>query len=60
MAAAIPADKLKIAESGISTVENIMLFRQHGFKGFLIGENFMKQENPGLAFEQFVTLLKSN
>lgn len=60
MAAAIPADKLKIAESGISTVENIRLFRQHGFKGFLIGENFMKQENPGLAFEQFVTLLKSN
>jgi indole-3-glycerol phosphate synthase len=60
MAAAIPAGKIKIAESGISTVENIRLFRKHGFNGFLIGENFMKQENPGLAFEQFVTLLKSN
>ncbi|HTE24005.1 indole-3-glycerol phosphate synthase TrpC [Flavitalea sp.] len=60
MAAKIPSDKIKIAESGISTVENIRLFRKNGFKGFLIGENFMKQENPGVAFEQFVTLLRSN
>ena len=60
MAAKIPSDKIKIAESGISTVENIRLFRKNGFSGFLIGENFMKQENPGVAFEQFVTLLRSN
>ena len=60
LAAAIPEGKIKIAESGISTVENIRLFRKHGFHGFLIGENFMKQENPGVAFEQFVTLLRSN
>ncbi|MHA4847023.1 indole-3-glycerol phosphate synthase TrpC [Flavitalea antarctica] len=60
MAAKIPSDKIKIAESGISTVENIRLFRRNGFSGFLIGENFMKQENPGAAFEQFVTLLRSN
>jgi indole-3-glycerol phosphate synthase len=60
MAAKIPSDKIKIAESGISTVENIRLFRRNGFSGFLIGENFMKQENPGDAFEQFVTLLRSN
>ena len=60
MAAKIPSEKIKVAESGISTVENIMLFKKHGFSGFLIGENFMKQEDPGLAFEQFVTLLRSN
>jgi indole-3-glycerol phosphate synthase len=60
MAAKIPSGKIKIAESGISTVENIRLFRKNGFSGFLIGENFMKQENPGVAFEQFVTLLRSN
>jgi indole-3-glycerol phosphate synthase len=60
MAAKIPSEKIKIAESGISTVENIRLFRKNGFSGFLIGENFMKQENPGVAFEQFVTLLRSN
>jgi len=54
----IPANKIKIAESGISSVENIKLFKQHGFKGFLIGENFMKEENPGDAFRKFVMGLK--
>ena len=54
MAQKIPAGKVKIAESGISSAENIRLFRDHGFRGFLIGENFMKEANPGLAFEQFV------
>ncbi len=57
MAEKIPANKVKIAESGISTVENILLFKQNGFKGFLIGENFMKEENPGLAFKNFVQKL---
>ncbi len=57
MAEKIPAGKVKIAESGINSVDNIQLFKKHGFKGFLIGENFMKQENPGVAFEQFVSLL---
>jgi indole-3-glycerol phosphate synthase len=54
MAQKIPAGKVKIAESGISSAENIRLFRDHGFRGFLIGENFMKEPNPALAFEQFV------
>lgn len=54
MAKRIPAGKVKIAESGISSADNIRLFRDHGFRGFLIGENFMKEANPGLAFEQFV------
>ncbi|MET0244598.1 MAG: indole-3-glycerol-phosphate synthase, partial [Flavitalea sp.] len=60
MAAKIPDTRVKIAESGISNVENIKLFKDHGFSGFLIGENFMKQENPGNAFEQFVKLLRHN
>ncbi len=58
MAEKIPADKTKIAESGISSVENIRLFSENGFKGFLIGENFMKEENPGKAFKEFVNKLK--
>jgi indole-3-glycerol phosphate synthase len=57
MAQRIPANKVKIAESGISSAENIRLFRDHGFRGFLIGENFMKEPNPGAAFEQFVKAL---
>jgi indole-3-glycerol phosphate synthase len=58
MAEKIPADKIKIAESGISSVENIRLFKQNGFKGFLIGENFMKETDPGKAFETLQTSLK--
>lgn len=58
MAEQIPAGKLKVAESGISSIENILLFKKHGFKGFLIGENFMKEENPGEAFGKFVNELK--
>jgi indole-3-glycerol phosphate synthase len=58
LARKIPADKIKIAESGISNFETIDLLRQHGFNGFLIGENFMKTPDPGLAFKQFVKHLK--
>lgn len=57
MAAQIPASKIKVAESGISSVENINLFKANGFKGFLIGENFMKADNPAQAFEAFVQQL---
>jgi indole-3-glycerol phosphate synthase len=58
MAEKIPADKIKVAESGISSVENILLFKQNGFNGFLIGENFMKAEDPAIAFASFVNKLK--
>jgi indole-3-glycerol phosphate synthase len=58
MAEKIPAGKIKVAESGISSIENIQLFKQNGFKGFLIGENFMKEKNPGEAFGKFVEELR--
>lgn len=58
MAQRIPAGKVKIAESGISSVENIRLFRDNGFRGFLIGENFMKEPSPAVAFAQFVDALQ--
>ena len=59
MAEQIPLSKLKIAESGISSVENILLFKHHGFHGFLIGENFMKAADPTIAFAEFVKQLKA-
>ncbi len=58
MAERIPAGKIKVAESGISSAENIILFKENGFDGFLIGENFMKEENPTIAFARFVNQLK--
>ena len=55
----IPADKIKIAESGINNVETISIFKHAGFKGFLIGENFMSQPDPTIAFANFVHQLKA-
>ncbi len=48
---------IKIAESGINDVNNIRFLKQHGFEGFLIGEYFMKQQDPGKAFKEFTYLL---
>lgn len=58
MAERIPAGKIKVAESGISSVENIIRFKKNGFNGFLIGENFMKEADPAIAFARFVNQLK--
>jgi indole-3-glycerol phosphate synthase len=58
MAEKIPDNKIKIAESGINSANDISLFKKNGFKGFLIGEAFMKEENPVMAFTRFVSALK--
>ena len=55
----IPADKIKISESGISNIDTILHLKTFGFKGFLIGENFMKEKNPAVAFASFVNKLKA-
>ena len=54
----IPNDFIKISESGITTTDNIKLLRSQGFQGFLIGESFMKTDNPGKSLEQFINQLK--
>ena len=59
MAEKIGNDRVRVAESGISTAEDIISFRSYGFNGFLIGERFMKEEDPGKAFRSFVASLKS-
>lgn len=53
MSEKIGNDFTKIAESGINDVKNIRYLKEHGFNGFLIGEYFMKQQNPGKAFKEF-------
>jgi indole-3-glycerol phosphate synthase len=50
----IPAEFLKISESAISNPETIKQLKKAGFNGFLIGENFMKQADPGMAIRGFV------
>ncbi len=56
----IPGNKIKISESGIDDVSTIHLLKEHGFKGFLMGEKFMKETNPGKAFQEFVKELAYN
>lgn len=58
LAAAMPNDVVKISESGIYSPEDIFLLREHGFRGFLIGENFMRTSNPGQACIDFAEAIK--
>lgn len=50
----LPADLIKVAESGISDPEVVKELGIAGFQSFLIGENFMKNENPTQVFQEFV------
>jgi len=50
----IPNEFLKISESAISDTQTIKDLKKVGFNGFLIGENFMKQADPGKAMREFV------
>jgi indole-3-glycerol phosphate synthase len=50
----IPDKFVKISESGIDSAKTIHYLRENGFKGFLIGETFMKTENPGEACRKFI------
>jgi len=54
MAAAIPGNMPKVAESGIDDPSQIRIFKENGYKAFLIGENFMKREDPGQALKAFI------
>ncbi|WP_264521249.1 indole-3-glycerol phosphate synthase TrpC [Flavobacterium sp. N1994] len=58
LATQIPNDFIKISESGLSSSNDIKLLKNHGFQGFLIGENFMKTDNPGKSLEQFINQLR--
>ena len=59
MAKKIPDSIVKIAESGINDVATIERFKDAGFQGFLIGEIFMKEVDPGQAFANFVSQLQN-
>ena len=50
----LPTEAVLISESGISDPQTVYALRQVGYKGFLIGENFMKTDHPGKALQQFI------
>ena len=57
LAEKLPADAVKVSESGIGNPETLVALRQCGFRGFLIGERFMKESDPGAALGQFIAKL---
>lgn len=57
LAETIPTEFLKISESAISHPDTIKLLKKAGYNGFLIGENFMKTNDPGKAMLEFVAQL---
>jgi indole-3-glycerol phosphate synthase len=50
----IPASVVRVAESGISTAEDIARLRAEGFDAFLIGERLMRQADPGAALKELL------
>jgi len=50
----IPDDFVKVSESGISSVEAIRELKEFDYQGFLIGENFMKTDEPGKSAKEFI------
>ncbi|WP_010523328.1 indole-3-glycerol phosphate synthase TrpC [Aquimarina agarivorans] len=50
----IPDDFVKVSESGISSVKAIKELKPYGYQGFLIGENFMKTDNPAQSAIEFI------
>ncbi|WP_291909695.1 indole-3-glycerol phosphate synthase TrpC [Chitinophaga sp. CB10] len=58
LAPKITAGKVKVAESGINDPAAIVTLQKAGFEGFLIGEHFMRQEDPARAFENFVSEMR--
>lgn len=45
----VPADRLLVTESGITTPADVARLRQAGVNAFLVGEAFMRAEDPGVA-----------
>lgn len=50
----IPDNRYVITESGIHSADDVRRMQEHGIYGFLIGEAFMRQEDPGVALGSFI------
>ncbi|MGB3849390.1 MAG: indole-3-glycerol phosphate synthase TrpC [Tunicatimonas sp.] len=54
LAQRMPENTVKISESGISDPAAIRELMKHGYQGFLVGEHFMRQDDPGGACEELM------
>ncbi|MEY3487052.1 MAG: hypothetical protein RL075_1057 [Pseudomonadota bacterium] len=48
----VPADRLLVTESGITTAADVQRMRTAGVQAFLVGEAFMRADDPGQALAQ--------
>ncbi len=58
LAEQLPHDAVKVSESGIAHPQVVRDLRAAGFRGFLIGETFMKTPDPGSALHEFISEIK--
>ncbi len=59
LAPKIPEDFIKISESGLDDHNTITELQAHGYKGFLIGETFMRTEDPGITAVSLIKKLEA-
>lgn len=53
----LPQDSVKVSESGLSDPDTVKQLKALGYHGFLMGEAFMSQPDPGLALNAFIAQL---
>ena len=53
----IPNEFVKLSESGLSSPESVLELRDCGYQGFLMGEHFMKADDPGISAQNFIKSL---
>ncbi|MBL1275572.1 MAG: indole-3-glycerol phosphate synthase TrpC [Ectothiorhodospiraceae bacterium] len=52
MLGAIPSDRIVVTESAIHSAEDVALMRKHAVNAFLVGEAFMRADDPGSQLEK--------
>jgi indole-3-glycerol phosphate synthase len=57
LASRLPEDAVKVSESGISDPDTVRMLRSTGYRGFLMGEHFMRTADPGAELAQFIAQL---
>ena len=59
LAPKLPSGVLRVAESGLSSGEELRRLSDAGYQAFLIGESLMRAESPGEALRQMITEFKT-
>lgn len=59
LAERLPEGVCRVSESGLGKADTVRRLREAGFRGFLMGEHFMKEANPGDALKKFIEELKN-